>query len=332
MGFNPLKRREFITLLGGAATIWPLTTRAQQPAIPMIGFLGSISPAAVARPLATFRQVLKETGFEEGKTVAIEYRWAEGQYDRLPDLATDLVRRQVAVIVTVGGDPPALASKAATSTIPIVFMVGRNPVKFGLVASLNRPGGNATGVNLYITETEAKRIGLLRDLLPTATTLAVLINPKTADAEIQLSEVLAAARALQQQIEVMNASSELDINAAFVTLAQRKIGALLVGADPFFNSRRDLIISLAARHAVPAIYPLRDFAVSGGLISYGTSLMDAYRQVGIYAGRILKGEKPGELPVVQPTNFEFVINLKTAKALGLQIPDKILAIADEVIE
>jgi len=292
----------------------------------------SISPAAVVRPLATFRQVLKETGFEEGKTVAIEYRWAEGQYDRLPDLAIDLVRRQVAVIVTVGGDPPALAAKAATSTIPIVFMVGRNPVKFGLVASLNRPGGNATGVNLYITETEAKRIGLLRDLLPTATTLAVLINPKTADAEIQLSEVLAAARALQQQIEVMNASSELDINVAFVTLAQRKIGALLVGADPFFNSRRDLIISLAARHAVPAIYPLRDFAVSGGLISYGTSLTDAYRQVGIYAGRILKGEKPGELPVVQPTNFEFVINLKTAKALGLQIPDKILAIADEVIE
>jgi putative ABC transport system substrate-binding protein len=275
---------------------------------------------------------LKETGFEEGKTVAIEYRWAEGQYDRLPDLATDLVRRQVAVIVTVGGDPPALAAKAATSTIPIVFMVGRNPVKFGLVESLNRPGGNATGVNLYITETEAKRIGLLRDLLPTATTLAVLINPKTADAEIQLSEVLAAARALQQQIEVMNASSELYINAAFFTLAQRKIGALLVGADPFFNNRRDLIISLAARHAVPAIYPLRDFAVSGGLISYGTSLTDAYRQVGIYAGRILKGEKPGELPVVQATNFEFVINLKTAKALGLQIPDKILAIADEVIE
>jgi putative ABC transport system substrate-binding protein len=237
----------------------------------------------------------------------------------------------VAVIVTPGL-VATLAAKAATTSIPIVFLVGNDPVQLGLVASLNRPGGNATGVNLYITETEAKRIGLLRDLLPTATTLAVLINPKTADAEIQLSEVLAAARALQQQIEVMNASSELDINAAFATLAQRKIGALLVGADPFFNNRRDLIISLAARHAVPAIYPLRDFAVSGGLISYGTSLTDAYRQVGIYAGRILKGEKPGELPVVQPTNFEFVINLKTAKALGLQIPDKILAIADEVIE
>jgi putative ABC transport system substrate-binding protein len=234
-----MKRREFLTLLGGAAA-WPLAARAQQPAIPVIGFLGSISPAAVVRPLAAFRQVLREAGFDEGKTVGIEYRWAEGQYERLPDLATDLVRRQAAVIVTVGGDPPALAAKAATSTIPIVFMVGRNPVKFGLVASLNHPGGNATGVNLYITETEAKRIELLRDLLPTATTLAVLMNPKTADSEIQLSEVLAAARALRRQIEVMNASTELDIDTAFVGLAQRKVAALLVGADPFFNNRRDL--------------------------------------------------------------------------------------------
>lgn len=275
---------------------------------------------------------MKETGFEEGKTLAIEYRWAEGQYERLPELATELVRRRVAVIVTVGGDPPALAAKAATSTIPIVFMVGRNPVKFGLVTSLNRPGGNATGVNLYITETEAKRIELLRDLAPTVTTIAVLMNPKTADAEIQVSEVLAAARALQQRIEVMNASSDLEIDTAFVTLAQQNICALLVGADPFFNNRRDLIISLAARHAIPAIYPLRDFADAGGLMSYGTSLMDAYRQVAIYAARILKGEKPDELPVVQPTKFDFVINLKTAKALRLQIPDKMLALADEVIE
>ena len=328
-----MKRREFITLIGGAALARPLSARAQQqPALPVIGFLGSISPAAVERPLATFRQVLKEAGFEEGKTVAIEYRWAEGKYDRLPDLARDLVRRQVAVIVTVGGDPPALAAKAATSTIPIVFMVGRNPVKFGLVASLNRPGGNTTGVNLYITETEAKRIELLRDLVPRATTIGVLMNPKTADAEIQVGEVLAAACALQQRIEVMNASSELEIDTAFVTLAQRNIGALLVGADPFFNNRRDLIISLAARHAIPAIYPLRDFADAGGLMSYGTSLMDAYRQVGNYAARMLKGEKPGELPVVQPTKFDFVINLKTAKALQLQIPDRMVAIADEVIE
>ena len=327
-----MKRRDFITLLGGATATWPFAVRAQQPAVPVIGFLGSISPVAVERPLAVFRQVLKEAGFEERKTVAIEYRWAEGKYDRLPDLVRDLVRRQVAVIITVGGDPPALAAKAATSNIPIVFMVGRNPVKLGLVASLNRPGGNATGVNLYITETEAKRIELLRDLVPTATTLAVLMNPKTADAEIQLSEVLGAARALQWQIEVMNASNDLDIDTAFVTLAQRKVGALLVGADPFFNNRRDLIISLAAQHAIPAIYPLRDFANSGGLISYGTSLTDAYRQVGIYAGRILKGEKPGELPVVQPTKFEFVINLATAKALGLSIPDRLFALADEVIE
>jgi putative tryptophan/tyrosine transport system substrate-binding protein len=332
MYFVQLSRRKFVALLGGAAAAWPLTARAQQATVSLIGFLGSISPAAVVLPLGAFRQALKETGFDEGKTVGIEYRWAEGQYERLPDLATDLVRRQVAVIVTVGGDPPALAAKAATSTIPIVFMVGRNPVKFGLVESLNRPGANATGVNLYITETEAKRIDLLRNLVPTATTLAVLMNPKTADAEIQRSELLAAARALQQQIEVVDASSELDIDTAFVTLAQRKVGALLVGADPFFNNRRDLIISLAARYAIPAIYPLRDFADAGGLISYGTSLTDAYRQVGTYAGRILKGEKPGELPVVQPTKFEFVINLKTARALGLTIPDKLLALADEVIE
>jgi putative ABC transport system substrate-binding protein len=281
---------------------------------------------------AAFQAPALVSGFDEGKTVGIEYRWAEGQYDRLPDLAIDLVRRQVAVIVTVGGDPPALAAKAATSTIPIVFMVGRNPVKFGLVASLNRPGGNATGVNLYITETEAKRIELLRDLVPTATTLAVLMNPKTADAEIQASEVLAAARALRQQIEIMNASSELDIDTAFASLVQRKVGGLLVGADPFFNNRRDLIVSLAARYAIPTVYPLRDFADSGGLISYGTSLTDAYRQVGIYVGRILKGEKPAELPVVQPTKFELVINLKTMKVLGLKVPPTLLALADEVIE
>jgi putative ABC transport system substrate-binding protein len=262
-----MRRREFITLVGGVAASWPLAARGQQATVPLIGFLGSISSAAVVFPLSAFRQALRKTGFDEGKTVGIEYHWAEGQYERLPDLATDLVRRQVAVIVTVGGDPPALAAKAATSTIPIVFMVGRNPVKFGLVASLNRPGGNATGVNLYITETEAKRIELLRDLVPTATRLAVLMNPKTADAEIQLSEVLAAARALRQQIEVVDASSELDIDTAFVTLAQRKVSALLVGADPFFNNRRDLIISLAARYAIPAIYPLRDFADAGGLIS-----------------------------------------------------------------
>jgi len=326
-----MRRREFITIIGAAA-VWPLTARAQQQAMPLIGFLGSLSPAAVAGPLTAFRQALKEIGYEEGKTVAIEYRWAEGRYERLPELAADLVRRQAAAIVTVGGDPPALAAKAATSTIPIVFMVGRNPVKFGLVTSLNRPGGNATGVNLFIGETEAKRIDLLRQLVPTATTLVVLMNPKTADAETQLSEMQAAGRALQQRIEIVNASNELEIDMAFTTLAQRKISGLLVGADPFFNNRREQITSLAAHHAIPALYPLRDFADSGGLISYGTSLADAYRQVAIYVGRILKGEKPGELPVVQPTKFELVINLKTAKALGLEIPQKLLALADEVIE
>ena len=327
-----MKRREFMTLLGGAAAAWPLAVRAQQPGMPVVGLLGSLSPAAVARPLAALRQSLKEIGYEEGKTLVIEYRWAEGRYGRLPDLAADLARRQVAVIVTVGGDPPALAAKAATSTIPIVFMVGRNPVKFGLVASLNRPEGNATGVNLFITETEAKRIELLRELVPTGTPLAALMNPKTADAEAQINEVLAAARTLQQQIEVMSASDEHEIDTAFATLSQRKIGGLLVGADPFFNNRRDLITSLAARYGIAAIYPLRDFANSGGLISYGTSLRDAYRQVGVYVGRILKGEKPADLPVVQPTKFELVINLKTAKALGLIVPPMLLTSADEVIE
>jgi len=300
--------------------------------MPVVGLLGSLSPAAVARPLAALRQSLKEIGYEEGKTLVIEYRWAEGRYGRLPDLAADLAQRQVAVIVTVGGDPPALAAKAATSTIPIVFMVGRNPVKFGLVASLNRPEGNATGVNLFITETEAKRIELLRELVPMGTPLAALMNPKTADAEAQINEVLGAARTLQQQIEVMSASDEHEIDTAFATLAQRKIGGLLVGADPFYNNRRDLITSLAARHRIPAIYPLRDFADSGGLISYGTSLTDAYRQVGVYVGRILKGEKPADLPVVQPTKFELVINLKTAKALGLIVPPMLLTSADELIE
>jgi putative tryptophan/tyrosine transport system substrate-binding protein len=327
-----MRRREFITLVGGAVVGWPLAVRAQQPGMPVVGLLGSLSPAAVAQPLAALRQSLKDIGYEEGKTLVIEYRWAEGRYGRLPDLAADLARRRVAVIVTVGGDPPALAAKAATSTIPIVFMVGRNPVKFGLVVSLNRPEGNATGVNLFITETEAKRIELLRELVPTGTPLAALMNPKTADAEAQINEVLAAARTLQQQIEVISASDEHEIDTAFATLAQRKIGGLLVGADPFFNNRRDLITSLAARYGIPAIYPLRDFADSGGLISYGTSLTDAYRQVGVYVGRILKGEKPADLPVVQATKFELVINLKTAKALGLIVPPMLLTSADEVIE
>lgn len=327
-----MRRREFLGVLGGAAAVWPVAARAQQRAMPVIGFLGSLSPGAVARHVAEFRQTLKEAGHKEGKTVAIEYRWAEGQYARLPDLVADLVRHQVAVIVTVGGDPAALAAKAATSTIPIIFMVGRNPVKFGLVASLNRPGGNATGFNFFISETEVKRIELLRELVPTASALAVLLNPKSADAENQVRDFREASSALQQQIDVMNASNDVELELAFSALTQRKIGALLVGADPFLMTRRDLVISLAARHGIPAVYPLRDFAESGGLISYGASLTDAYRQVGIYASKILNGAKPTELPVVQPTKFEMVINLKTAKMLGITVPPTLIARADEVIE
>jgi putative tryptophan/tyrosine transport system substrate-binding protein len=326
-----IERRKFISVLGGAAT-WPLAARAQQPAMPVIGFLNSVSPAAIARPVAAFLQGLKETGYVDGQNVAIEYRWADGQYDRLPALAADLAQHQSAVIAALGGDPPALAAKAATSTIPIVFMVGRDPVELGLVASLNRPGGNATGVNLFVTEMEAKRIGLLHELVPASATLGVLMNPKIADAQTELSEVQAAGRALQQQVEVRNASNDTEIEAAFAAFAQGKIGAVLVAADPSFNYRRELIVALAARLAIPAIYPFRDFADSGGLVSYGTSLTDAYRQAAIYAGRILKGEKAAELPVVQPTKFELVINLKTAKTLGLTIPNSLLATADEVIE
>jgi putative tryptophan/tyrosine transport system substrate-binding protein len=325
-----IERREFIAALG-AAMAWPLAASAQQP-MPVIGILSSLSAAAVARPIAAFLQGLKETGYVDGQNVAIEYRWAEGHYDRLPALAADLVQHGAAVIISVGGDPAALAAKAATSTIPTLFMVGRDPVELGLVASLNRPGGNATGINLFITEMEAKRIGLLHEFVPTATSLGVLLNPKTADAATELSAVNAAGRTLQQRIEIENASNDSEIDAAFTAFAQNKIGALLVGADPFFNNRRDLIVSLAARHAIPAIYSLRDFADSGGLVSYGTSLTDAYRQVAIYAGRILKGEKPADLPVVQPTKFELVINLKTAKTLGLTVPNSLLATADEVIE
>jgi putative ABC transport system substrate-binding protein len=324
-------RRLFLSALGGATVAWPLAARAQQTA-PVIGFLNSLSAASMARPVAAFLEGLKENGFIENQNVTIDYLWAEGKYDRLPALAAELVRREVTVIAAIGGDPAALAAKAATSTIPIVFLVGRDPVTLGLVSSLNRPGGNATGVNLFITETEAKRIGLLHEMVPAATTLGVLMNPKTADAEAELVEVQAAARTLRQAIDVMNASDELGIEAAFTVFAQSKIGAVLVAADPFFNNRRDLIVALAARHAIPTIYPLRDFADSGGLISYGTSLTDAYRQVAIDVGRILKGEKAAEIPVVQPTKFEMVINLKTAKTLGLTVPNALLATADAVIE
>jgi len=326
-----MNRRAFIGLLGCAAA-WPLAARAQQQAMPVIGFLGTASAGPFAHLVASFRRGLQETGFVEGRNVAIEYRWAEGQYDRVPALAADLVHRQVAVIVTVGGENSAVATMAATATIPIVFNVGADPVKMGLVTSFARPGGNATGVNIFTTELVEKRLGLLRDLVPAATTVAVLSNPNFTPAVANVREAEAVARAIGKEVVIFNASSDAEIETAFANIVQARFRALLVGADPFFNSRRGLIVALAARHAIPAIYEWREFAEAGGLISYGTSLVEAYRQQGIYAGRILKGEKPADLPVVQLSKFELTVNLNTARALGLAIPPGVLAIADQVIE
>jgi putative tryptophan/tyrosine transport system substrate-binding protein len=325
-------RRQFISALGGATLAWPFVAQAQQPSMPLIGFLSGLSAAAVARPLAAFFQGLKETGYVEGQNVAIEYCWADGQYDRLPALAADLVHRTVAVIVSLGADPAALAAKGATTTIPIVFLVGGDPVKIGLVASLNRPRGNATGVNFLVSEMTAKRLALLHELVPTAAGLGVLINPKSAAAEAQMSDAQSAAPALGEQLVIINASNEGEIDIAFATFTQRKAGGLMIADDPFFNNRRDQIVSLAAHYALPTVYFFREFAASGGLISYGTSLTEAYHQVGAYAGKILGGANPADLPVIQPTKFELVINLKTANALGLTVPQSLLVAADEVIE
>jgi putative ABC transport system substrate-binding protein len=326
-----MRRRDFIKIIAGSAIAWPLAARAQQPAMPMVGFLGGESPDLFAGRLRAFRQGLDEAGFVESRNVAIEYRWARGEYDRLPVLAADLVRQSVTVMVATT-TPALLAAKAATMTIPIVFLTGSDPVEAGLVASLNRPSGNMTGVSNLTVETGAKQMELLHELVPAATLIALLVNPANPVLADTLSRDLqTAARAMRQQILVVSASTESDVDAAFATLVEQKVGALVVGNDPFFNARPNQLVALAARHAVPAIYPYREFAAAGGLMSYGSNLADTYRLVGVYTGRILNGEKPANLPI-QQTKVEFVINLRTAKALGLTFPITLLGRADEVIE
>jgi putative ABC transport system substrate-binding protein len=328
-----LRRRQFITLLGVAAAAWPLAASAQQSAMPVIGFLHPASPESYADQLRAFRQGLKEAGFVEGENVAIEYRWAEGQNDRLPALADELVRRRVAVIAAAGGPNSTLAAQAATTTVPIVFVTGQDPVRLGLVTSLARPGGNLTGINFFTVELVAKRLELLRELLPGAMRIAVFVDPASAaTTESTLRDVEAAAGVMRLQIQVLKASTSREIEAAFTSFVGERPDALFVGISTFFTARRVQLAQLAARHAVPAIYPDRLHAEVGGLISYGASLTDAYRQVGIYTGRILKGAKPADVPVVQSSKFELVINHPTARMLGLTVPPSLLARADEVIE
>jgi putative ABC transport system substrate-binding protein len=328
-----VKRREFITLLGGAAAVWPLAARAQQTTMPVIGHLDGQSPGTYADlVLPAFRQGLKDAGYIEGENVAIVYRWAENQFDRLPSLADDLVRRRVAVIVTPGGPSAALAAKAATTTIPIVFGVGDDPVKIGLVASLARPGGNLTGINFLASELAAKRMGLLREMVPAATRVAVLVDPSFPLTEFQVRDVEKAAPTMGLQIQVVNASTSREIEAAFAAFKRERPDALYVGASPFLASRRVQLVLLAGRYGIPAIYGTRLFTEAGGLMNYGANLTDAYRQIGTYTGRILRGAKPADLPVVQSTKFELVINAETARMLGLTVPPALLARADEVIE
>ena len=325
-----MRRREFIAVFGGAAA-WPFAARGQQPVMPVVGFLHARSPDDVAYQVAAFRHGLGEAGYIEGESVNIQYRFALGDYGQLPEMAAELVRRPVAVLVA-GSDPAALAAKAATSNIPIVFAVGSDPIKLGLVASVSRPGGNATGMNILTSALEAKRLGLLHELMPQAAIIGVLVNPNYSPSESQLRDLHEAASAIGLQFHALRSSTDAEIDAAFEAVAQQHIAVLVVAADPFLDTRRDKIVALAQHHSVPAMYQFREHAVAGGLMSYGINLPDVYRQLGIYTGQILKGTKPADLPVMQPTKFELVINLKTAKALDLTIPPQLLALADEVIE
>jgi len=327
-----MRRRDFIQGIVGSAAGWPLAVRAQQPAIPMIGFLSSRSPEDSTHLIPAVAAGLAEGDYVEGRNLSIEFRWARGRYDLLPTMAAELVSRRVAVLITAGGEPSALAAKRATSTIPIVFGIGGDPVALGLVESFSRPGGNATGVTLLTNLMEPKRLGLLRELVPGVPLIGVLLNPKFAPASRQLQQVEEAARNIDQRILVANASTDEELETAFAALTSERVGALLVTADPYFDTRRERIVGFAARHRLPAIYQFREYAIAGGLLSYGVSITDAYRQYGVYTARILKGAKPADLPVLQPTKFETVINLKTAKALGVKISDNLLSLADEVIE
>jgi putative ABC transport system substrate-binding protein len=325
-----IRRRDFITLVSGAAA-WPLTASAQQPAVPAVGFLNSRSPDETAYLVAAFRRGLSETGYIEGQNVTIEYRWGLGQYDRLPALAAEFARRPVAVLAASGGDPAVQAAMAATSTVPIIF-IGSDPVQIGLAATYSRPGGNATGINTLLVTLGPKRLGLLHDLVPQAALMGMLVNPAFPQVTQQITDVRKAARSIGLEIQVFQAGTESEIDTAFETMAKGRVAALVLGADPFYDTRRDKLVGLAAHYAIPAMYYLREFAAAGGLISYGIDLPDAYRQLGVYTGRVLKGEKPADLPVLQPTKFEFVINLQTARALKIEVPPGLLAIADEVIE
>jgi putative ABC transport system substrate-binding protein len=327
-----VRRRDFIKVVAGSAAAWPLAARAQQSEMPVVGFLGAPSAAPYARYVAAVHQGLKEVGYVEPQNVAMEYRWADGQYERLPALAADLISRRVAVIIPIGGAPATVAAKAATSTIPIVFNLGADPVELGLVTNLSRPGGNITGIAMMIVEMETKRLELLHELVPASSSLAILLNPSNAQAQTQEREAQRAARVVGQQVLVLKASTVHEIEGAFAALVRERAGGLLVGGDTFFTSQAVLFVVLTAHHSIPTVYPVRSFVDAGGLMSYGSNLLDAYRQTGVYAGRVLKGEKPGDLPIARPTTFELIINLKIARALGIAIPTNLLGRADEVIE